>query len=93
MAGILASAVNVLSSIIIALVFIRVLSSWIPFDKRARWYILLVQFTEPILSPVKKIVQKSSLGSNMMIDISPIVTILLIQVASRLLINIINMVF
>ena len=90
MAGILASSVNVLGSIIIGMIFVRVLLSWIPFDKGARWYALLMQLTEPILTPVRRLVQKSAFGNSMMFDISPIIAILLLRLLISLLITVIH---
>lgn len=72
----------------IALV-IRAVLSWIPSIPRNNPIIvLLVQMTEPLLRPIRELIARSSFGRNSMIDISPLILYLLIEVARRVLISI-----
>jgi len=59
-------------------IFARVIISWIPIPRDNKIIRLLYQVTEPILAPLRSIIQKSALGRNMMIDFSPILAFLLI---------------
>jgi YggT family protein len=81
LAGIIQLLFTVLSFAIIG----RALLSW--FDPRMQSSIgrVLVEITEPIIAPIRRVVP--SLG---MIDISPIIALILIQLLSRLIVSSMN---
>ena len=62
-----------------AAIFIRVLLSWFPIDSRNPLVTALYDVTEPILEPLRRFIPR--LG---MIDITPLVAILLIQVIAKI---------
>jgi YggT family protein len=66
-------------------VLVRVIISWLPIPKENQLIRLLYQITEPILSPIRNIIAKSSFGKNMMIDFSPILAFILISVLENIL--------
>lgn len=68
-----------LFEVINILVLIRVILSWIPFRKGNPFIYFIYQVTEPVLGPIRKLVEKSSVGGNMMFDFSPIIFVLLIR--------------
>ena len=60
-------------------VFVRVIISWIPMSRDNQFIRVLYSITEPILAPIRNMVERSSLGKNMMmLDFSPIIAFLLI---------------
>lgn len=60
-------------------IFIRVIMSWIPIQKNGQFMRILYQITEPILAPIRNIIEKSAIGKNMaMLDFSPIIAFILI---------------
>ncbi len=61
------------------LILIRVIISWLPVGKGNPFIYFISQVTEPVLAPIRRIIQNSSMGGNMMIDFSPIILILLIN--------------
>ena len=63
-------------------IFIRVLLSWFPIDPRNPLVTILYDVTEPILEPLRRVIPR--LG---MIDLSPMVAILIIQVIGRVAAN------
>ena len=63
-------------------IFIRVLLSWFPIDPRNPLVTILYDVTEPILEPLRRVIPR--LG---MIDLSPLVAILIIQVIGRVAAN------
>jgi YggT family protein len=77
-AGIIQTLLTILSFAIIG----RALMSW--FDPQMRTSIgrVLFQITEPIIAPIRRVVP--SLG---MIDISPFIALILIQLLSRLIVT------
>ena len=76
--GILAALVNLLAIAI----FIRALVSWVAPDPRNPLVQALDAVTEPILQPLRQIVPRVG-----MIDITPLVAIVLLQVIAALLRN------
>ena len=73
------NAIDWLLRVIEYAIFGRVIISWIPISKDNQLIRLLFQITEPILAPIKSLIAKSSLGKNTMIDFSPFIAILIIE--------------
>ena len=65
-----------------AAVFVRALLSWFPIDPRNPLVTLLYDITEPILGPLRRVIPR--LG---MIDITPLIAILIIQVIGNVAAN------
>lgn len=84
----LVKALYLLFNIIEIALVIRAVLSWIPNISRENPLIVLIsQVTEPLLSPVRALVEKSSFGRNSMIDISPLIVFLILEVLKRMLIG------
>lgn len=79
MARLLILLLNLYAWVIIA----RALVSWLNPDPRNPAVRLLHQATEPVLRPLRQILSPSGLGG---IDISPILAIVLIQIAKYVVI-------
>ncbi len=71
-----------LAQILTFAIIIRALLSWFPVDPRNPLVQMLVQITEPILEPMRRIIPR--LG---MIDLSPMVAIILLQVLSQVIVG------
>jgi len=57
---------------------VRILLSWFP-HVRGKWVTYVYRFTEPVLAPMRKIIQRSPLGGpGMIIDFSPIFSLIII---------------
>lgn len=63
----------------------RVIISWIPIPRDGMFFRVLYQITEPILAPMRSIIERSELGRNMMVDFSPILAFLLIELIKNLI--------
>jgi len=73
----LITAIEWFFNVLYVVLFIRILLSWFPHS-RGRFAFYIYRITEPILSPVRKVIQRSPLGGpGMMIDFSVIFTLLL----------------
>lgn len=72
--------VVILCNVMAVAVVIRSLLSWFPVDPNNFLVVFLVTITEPILSPLRRIVPRLD-----MIDLSPMVAILLLLFISWLL--------
>ena len=66
-------------------IFARILLSWMPVDKGNRLVRILYEITEPILGPIRRLIP--AFGG---LDLSPLIALILIQVAERVLIIIIQ---
>ena len=83
---------------IIALIFflieiailIRVFLSWLPVPKEHRLIDLLYQVTEPVLAPIRNLIQRSPFGRNMMFDFSPIIAFLLIGLIRNIVLGLVR---
>jgi YggT family protein len=78
----LANFVNVLFQILTFAIFARVLLSWFPISPENPIVVILNEITDPILRPLRRIVPP--LG---MIDLTPIVALVLLQVIQNLLVS------
>ncbi len=82
MAQYLATFIYVLFQILTIAIFARVLLSWFPMRPDNPIILVLDEITEPILRPLRSIVPR--LG---MLDITPIVALVLLQLLQQLLMN------
>lgn len=64
---------------------LRVLISWLPVGRDIKAIEMLYTITEPVLSPVRKMMNRSALFGNSMFDFSPIAVFILILVLKRAL--------
>ncbi|MBW6515360.1 MAG: YggT family protein [Candidatus Cloacimonetes bacterium] len=78
----LAHLIARLANIYIIIIIVRAIMSWFVQDPRNELYRILVNITEPVLGPIRKIIPIQG------IDISPIIAILLIHLVIRLLIGV-----
>ena len=89
----LISAIGVFFYVLEILIFVRILFSWLLFGIGYNSSIgrLLYQLTEPILGPVRNMVDKSPLGGGMGLDFSPIFALILMRLVQTLLVAAIRM--
>ena len=71
-------AIGLLFDFIQFAILARIIISWLPIPRENRFIKLLYAITEPILGPIRGMIERSAFGKNMMLDFSPIVVILLI---------------
>lgn len=66
-------------------IFIRVIFSWVQLPRPNKFVEVIEKITDPILSPIRKLMDKSSFTNSLMIDLSPLIALLLIQGLIRVL--------
>lgn len=72
----------------------RVLISWLPVSRDNKAVDLLYTITEPVLSPIRNMLSKSSFINNSMfsmMDFSPLVAFILIGILRRAIFVLVNM--
>ena len=72
-------------NLVVFLILIRAVMSWFVRDLRNPIAAFVFQVTEPLLSPFRQLIQK--LGYHGMIDFSPILLIITIQLLSNFIIR------
>ncbi len=71
--------------IIEILLFIRAILSWFPGAGITKFGTIIYQVTEPILAPFRRMVSRSVIQGNIMIDLSFVVAILIIELTKYLI--------
>lgn len=71
----------------------RCIISWLPLSRDNVIVKILVAVTEPIMGPIRRLMANSPLGRGMMIDFSPVLALLLLMFAYRVLASILYGVF
>lgn len=79
---------EILIKIIDFVILIRVILSWIPLGRDNPIIKLVYALSEPLLYPIRELLRKSPLGDGMMLDFSPIILILLLQILQRILFSV-----
>ena len=74
------SFIHVLFTVLTMAIFARVLLSWFPIRPDNPLVVVLMEITDPILKPLRRVVP--SLG---MLDITPIVALFLLQIIEQVL--------
>lgn len=75
------------------LIFVRIILSWFPMGYNSSIGRFLYNMTEPILGPVRDMVDKSPLGGGFGLDFSPIFALILMRLVQSLLISGVRMIF
>lgn len=84
--SILIQAIEKFAWILYVLVFVRCIISWFPMKPENRIVQLLYALTEPILAPIRSIIDKSPIGGRgMIIDFSPIIALFFVEIVKDVL--------
>ena len=92
MVYVLINAINTFFQILVYLIIGRAILSWFvrtPYGTLYRFYSVVIQITEPILGPCRRLTGR--LGWNGMIDFSPILAIIGLEVIRNIIVRIIIM--
>lgn len=92
-AQILANAINIFFELLSFAIVIRCLLSWLPINRNSAILKFIYSFTEPILEPIRRIMNRSPLGGGMMIDFSPVIAVILLSVLQNILLRVILVIF
>ena len=84
----LVNFVNILFEVLSLAILVRVVLSWFRVDPYNRFVQILYQVTEPVLAPIRRIIPPIG-----MIDITPIVALLVLQVVQRIVVTMLVQMF
>ncbi len=82
--------ISIVFTIIEFAILARVLISWLPVPRENRLIQMLYTITEPILAPIRALIERSAFGKNMMFDFSPIVAFLLIGIVRNIILSLLR---
>jgi YggT family protein len=74
--------IDILFQVLSLAVLARVILSWFRVDPYNRFVQILFQVTEPVLAPIRRLIPPMG-----MIDITPIIALLLLQLAQRIIVT------
>lgn len=87
--GVLISAINLFFEVLILLILGRAILSWFvrnPYDTLGKIYSLVIQITEPILAPCRRLLARFGMMGT--IDFSPILALIGLSIIRRIIISI-----
>ena len=73
------------------LIVVRIIFSWFPMGYNSAIGRFLYNMTEPILGPVRSMMDKSPLGGGYGLDFSPIFALILMRLVQTLLVSAVQM--
>lgn len=89
----LVNSLNVFFNLLQWLVIIRILLSWVPMAYNTGIGRALINITEPILGPVRNMVDRSPIGGGMGLDFSPVFALILMSLVHTVLEAAVLMIF
>lgn len=89
--ALLLHAVDLFFYLLEILILVRILFSWIVGYRGGYVMRLIYNLTEPILQPVRNMVDKSPLGGGVGLDFSPVFALILLRLVKALLMALIQM--
>jgi len=92
--NLLTSAIDTARGILNVLILVRIVLSWVRIGKNNPIVKFIFDITEIFLAPIRNLIAKSPIGGpGMMLDFSPLICVLLVDVISRVLITFVRAVF
>lgn len=82
---ILIIALGIFYDILSFAILVRCILSWLPLSRDNIIVRIVNSLTEPILAPVRNLIQRSPLGGGMIIDFSPVIAYILLYFIFSLL--------
>lgn len=93
MEALLVQAIGLFFYFLEILIFVRIILSWFPMGYNSAIGRFLYNMTEPILGPVRDMVNRSPLGGGFGLDFSPIFALILMRLVQTLLISGVQLIF
>ena len=80
MQNLLLQAVDKFFEVIYFLILIRIVLSWLPSIRNTAVGGIIYSLTEPILGPVREMIDRSPIGGGMMLDFSAVVALFIMKI-------------
>lgn len=82
---ILSHFVDVLLTVIYFAIFIRVILSWLPLDEDGPFVSFVYLITDPIILPIRSMLERTGLFQNSPIDFSTLIAMILVMLVQTLI--------
>ena len=82
---ILSHFVDVLLTVIYFAIFIRVILSWLPLDEDGPFASFVYLITDPIILPIRAVLERTGLFQNSPIDFSTLIAMILVMLVQTLI--------
>jgi len=92
MESLMIQAIDKFFQILYYLILIRIILSWIPSLRDSSIGRVIYNFTEPILGPVRGMIDNSPIGGGMMLDFSPVIALFIMNIACNILKGIVSLI-
>ncbi len=89
MQNLLIQSIDTFFYVIYLLIFVRILLSWLPMGGGAITN-LIYSLTEPILGPIRQMIDRSPIGGGMSLDFSPVIALFVMNIVKLILISLIG---
>lgn len=93
MSSVFISAIDMFFQVIYLFILIRIILSWFPISRNNGIVAMIYSLTEPILGPIRHMIDKSPIGGGMMLDFSPVIALFVMNIVKSLLISAVYSVF
>ena len=67
------------------LILIRIILSWLPAVRNTGLGAIIYQLTEPILGPIRSMIDASPIGGGMMLDFSPVIALFVMKIVCSII--------
>lgn len=91
MSVLLTNSINVFFKFLYIVIFVRVLLSWFPGASYTSFGRLLYTLTEPMMEPVRRMMDKSPLGGGTVVDFSPVIVLFILDIIQMIMLYIVGM--
>lgn len=93
MSGVFISAIDVFFQVIYLFILVRIILSWLPIGRGNGIVAMVYALTEPILGPIRHMIDKSPIGGGMMLDFSPVIALFVMNIVKSLLVSAVYAIF
>ncbi len=85
MQNLLLQTVDKFFEVLYFLILIRIVLSWLPGIRDTAVGGIIYQLTEPILGPVRSMIDNSPIGGGMMLDFSPVIALFIMKIVCNII--------
>ncbi len=85
----LMNSIDVFFRLLYFLIMIRIILSWLPIGRSGIAQIIYT-LTEPVLGPIRSMIESSPIGGGMMLDFSPVIALFVMNILKMVLIGIVS---
>lgn len=86
----LMNSIDTFFKLLYFLIMVRIILSWLPISRSNSIIQLIYTLTEPVLGPIRSMIESSPIGGGMMLDFSPVIALFVMNIIKMVLIGIVS---